>query len=189
VTYDGVVLAGGAGRRLGGRHKPAIPVGGRRLIDVALGALGGAAQIVAVGPPLPTTQPIVWTRESPPGSGPVAAIQATLPLLHEGLVVVLAADLPFVTAEAVDRLVDAQGDAAVTMAVDDTGQEQPLLACYDVRRLAAAMPSVARDTSMRSLLRELGGLGETRRIALGGDPPATWDCDTAADLIRTEELA
>jgi molybdopterin-guanine dinucleotide biosynthesis protein A len=188
MTYDGVVLAGGAGRRLGGRRKSAISVGGRRLLDVVVEALRGAETTIAVGPPLPSTRPVVWTCETPAGGGPVAALEAAIPLVRSSLVVVLATDLPFVTRPAVDRLVAAHGDAAATVAVDDAGHDQPLLACYNVELLTAAMPSPAHNTSMRSLLRDIEAVGEIRRIALGGDPPVTWDCDTAADLIHVQEL-
>jgi molybdopterin-guanine dinucleotide biosynthesis protein A len=189
MTYDGIVLAGGAGRRLGGRHKPAIPIGGRRLLDVALAALCGAETVVAVGPPLATAQPVRWTRESPAGGGPVAALQAALPLLGSPAVVVLAADLPFVTCAAIDELVAAHREpAAATMAVDDGGRLQPLLACYDVARLVTAVPADATGMSMRALLAVIEAAGDLRGVMLGGTPPVTWDCDTATDLIRTQEL-
>ncbi|MGW0901366.1 NTP transferase domain-containing protein, partial [Streptomyces goshikiensis] len=38
MTYDAIVLAGGAARRLGGVDKPALPVGARTLLDRVLDA-------------------------------------------------------------------------------------------------------------------------------------------------------
>ena len=49
-----IVLAGGAGRRLGGADKAALDVGGRTLLERALAAVSGVPTVV-VGParPLP----------------------------------------------------------------------------------------------------------------------------------------
>jgi molybdopterin-guanine dinucleotide biosynthesis protein A len=189
VRYDGVVLAGGEGRRLGGVVKPALAVGGRQLLDIAVDVLAGAQVIVVVGAPLPTSSSVTWIREEPAGGGPVAGLAAALPLLHSPHTVVLAADLPFVTMAAVDQLVAAIGDAAAVIAVDDAGHDQPLIACFATDALRAALPAEPHGASMRSLLSELATQDAIIRLDLGGDPPVTWDCDTAADLTRAQELA
>jgi molybdopterin-guanine dinucleotide biosynthesis protein A len=189
VRYDGVVLAGGAGRRLGGISKPAIAIGGRQLLDIAVDALAGADTVVAVGAALATERPVTWTRERPVGGGPVAALCAALELIRAPVVVVLAADLPFVTAPAIDQLVAARGDAVAALAVDADGRDQPLVGCYDVAALRAALPDIATGASMRSVLTRLEAAGRIERRDLGGHPPVTWDCDTTADLIRAQELA
>lgn len=189
MTYDAVVLAGGAGSRLGGLRKPTVAVGGRRLIDISLDALAGAGMTVAVGAAVPTARPVVWTCEDPPGGGPVAALAAALRLIQAAAVVVLAADLPFITESAVDRLSRERGHAAGAVAIDGSGRDQPLVACYDTSRLLAALPDDPRGASMRSILGRLESTGTLRRVDLGGDPPVTWDCDTAEDLTQARELA
>jgi molybdopterin-guanine dinucleotide biosynthesis protein A len=189
MTFDGVIVAGGSGARLGGAHKPALTVGDRRLLDIAIDALAGAEHIVVVGAPVPTKTAVAWVRESPPGGGPVAAIAAALLECDEPEVVVLAADLPFVTAAAVASLRSRRGAAVASMAVDDDGRDQPLLACYDAGRLREAMPRPAHNASMRALTTALGGIGDVERVALGGEPPVTWDCDTEADLERARKHA
>lgn len=189
MIYDAVVLAGGQGRRLGGVSKPAIAVGGRRLIDIALDALVGAETTVVVGATLPTSRPVTWVREEPAGGGPVAALAAALPLVQSATVVVLAADLPFISAGAVEQLLRDRADAAAAIAVDDNGRDQPLIGCYDTSRLRAAIPLDPAGASMRSLLHALEAAGPLARLELGGDPPVTWDCDTGADLIRAQERA
>ncbi|WP_250284462.1 NTP transferase domain-containing protein [Frankia sp. CiP1_Cm_nod2] len=116
--WDAVVLAGGLARRLGGADKPALTIGDQTLLERVLAAVDDARQVVVVGPrrPVAVSRHIVWTRERPPGGGPVAALAAGLGLVGAPLVAVLAADLPFVTAGALDALVravddDAQGGA------------------------------------------------------------------------------
>jgi molybdopterin-guanine dinucleotide biosynthesis protein A len=189
MSFDAVVLAGGQGRRLGGVSKPAITIGGRRLLDIALGAVAGADSTVVVGAMLATTRPVTWTREEPAGGGPVAALAAAVPLLRCSTVVVLAADLPFITASAVEALVRGKGDAAAAIAVDDDGHDQPLVACYDTALLRDALPADPNGAPMRAVLRELAAAGLVERINLGGEPSVTVDCDTAEDLTRAQELA
>ncbi|SCD29293.1 MobA-like NTP transferase domain-containing protein [Streptomyces sp. DvalAA-14] len=128
TSYDAVVLAGGAARRLGGADKPALPVGGRMLLDRVLAACGAADATVVVGPRRSTARPVRWTREQPAGGGPLPALAAGLVALgpdagragatrpgdvassgwgRPEVVLVLAADLPFLTARTVDALAEA----------------------------------------------------------------------------------
>jgi molybdopterin-guanine dinucleotide biosynthesis protein A len=172
MRYDGVVLAGGRGSRLGGADKPAIVIGDRSMLDVACHALAGAQQVTVVGPEV--------------DGGPVAALAAGLRSVTADLVVVLAADLPFVTEQAVLQLVNAVESGPGAVAVDSDGRVQPLLACYRVADLLRAMPASPSGTSMRRLLRDIGTL---QHLNLGGEPPVCWDCDTPADLHLARELA
>lgn len=135
-----VILAGGASTRLGA-DKPEQRVGDRRLLDIALAAVAGAEQVVVVGPPRAVPAEVVVVREDPPGSGPVAALAAGHAALRPGAadVVVLAADLPWITPAAVAALRAARGGAPVALAVDDTGQPQYLTAVWDSVTLAAAL--------------------------------------------------
>jgi molybdopterin-guanine dinucleotide biosynthesis protein A len=120
VPLSAVVLAGGGGRRMGtaGAAKPTVAVGGVPLLVRVLAAVDGARPRVVVGPSsLATLLPpdVTLTLESPPGGGPAAATAAGLSVLAraDGLVALLAADLPFLTAEAVGQLVAAASRPAI----------------------------------------------------------------------------
>jgi molybdopterin-guanine dinucleotide biosynthesis protein A len=189
MSYDAVVLAGGEGRRLGRVSKPALSVGGRRLLDVALDAVAGAARTIVVGAKLPTSRLVEWAREEPIGGGPLAALAAAMPLVRSPVTVVLAADLPFITADAIAVLRETRGDAAAAIAIDDSGRDQPLVGCYATASLRTALPADPNGASMRSLLQAIEAVGPIVRVVLAGDPPVTWDCDTPADLHRAQELA
>ena len=97
-----VILAGGQGRRLGGRDKPALLVGGRTLLDVALDAVSGGPTVV-VGSAPGSAGRVFGVAEDPPGGGPAAAVAAgfaALPALPgAAMVAVLAADLPGIDAD------------------------------------------------------------------------------------------
>jgi molybdopterin-guanine dinucleotide biosynthesis protein A len=141
-----VVLAGGGGVRLGGVDKASIELDGESLLERALAATSAAEEAVVVGTQVPTSRPVTWTREDPPGGGPAAGLLAGLDALHSPpqMVVVLAVDMPRVTAATVSRLVDVlSGDAAADGAclVDDARRRQPLAAVYRYAALVGARPA------------------------------------------------
>ncbi len=83
-AYAAIVLAGGSARRLGGRHKPGIPVGGVPLLDRVLNAVPDARPRIVVGPPQPVPPDVFLVLEEPAGGGPVAATAAGLGRLVAG---------------------------------------------------------------------------------------------------------
>lgn len=183
LRFDAVVLAGGAGRRLGGADKPALPVGGVPLLERVLDAVSGAEQVVVVGPERPTGRPVRWTREQPPGGGPAAAVAAGLALVGAPLAVVLAADLPLLDRPTVTALLRAvRGDGALL--VDDDGQEQLLAGAWRTASLTAAVARLSPVAGL-SVRRLLAGLSRTPVVPEG---PVWLDCDTADDVRRAEEL-
>jgi molybdopterin-guanine dinucleotide biosynthesis protein A len=163
LAFDAIVLAGGRGTRLGGIDKAMITIGASTTLSRALDAVRGADVVVVCGPeragvrrPSETAEPLRWVQESPPGGGPVAALAAALPELGNPLVAVLACDLPFITAAAVEQLVaGAVGDGAVLC--DSGGRRQPLCAVYARDALRVAMERIGEPAgaSMRALLEGL----------------------------------
>lgn len=192
--YAAVVLAGGAGRRLGGAAKPALPVGGRPMLHRVLAAVADARPRVVVGPAgLPVPAGVVRTRERPPGGGPVPAIAAGLALVPPGVgyLALLAADLPLLTPAAVGRLRAAvvAGGTDGAVYVDRTGRPQWLCGVWRtgaLRSRLAAGPAVLAGLPVRRLL---AGLAVARVTDPGPGPPPWWDCDTGAELRRAEEMA
>lgn len=182
MTYDAVVLAGGGGRRLGGVDKPGLEVGGRTLLDRVLGALDGAATVVVVGPERPTERPVLWAREEPPGGGPAAGLAAGLARVTAPVVVVLAADLPFLDAATVALLLGAVGDGDGALLVDADGRDQVLTSAWRTERLRERAGGDLDGAPLRALLRGL----EPVRLA-APHPRAVQDVDTPEDLERARQ--
>ncbi|MFJ8138609.1 NTP transferase domain-containing protein [Streptomyces sp. NPDC096013] len=192
ASYDAVVLAGGAARRLGGADKPGLRVGGRALLDRVLGACADAGTTVVVADPRPTARPVRWAREEPPGAGPVAALDAGLRRTTAETVVVLSADLPFLEPATVRRLLTAlrTSGAEGALLTDADGRDQPLVAAYlasALRRELTALASAA-STSGSAAGGGLTGLPLRRLTAALAltrvpDPVASFDCDTWDDLV------
>ncbi|GGJ87473.1 hypothetical protein GCM10010123_16330 [Pilimelia anulata] len=198
------MLAGGAGRRLGGPDKPDRAVAGRSMRDRVLAAVADAAARLVVGPPGPPLPPGVRrAREDPPGGGPVAAASAGLAALDTAptspagpaaavpaVVALLAADLPLLDPPAVARLLaalaaDPAADAALY--VDGGGRYQYLCGVWRTAALRAALaaaPPAGRP--VRALLAGRRVVG----VTAGGPGPAPWfDCDTEAELRAAREWA
>ncbi|MEV4013550.1 NTP transferase domain-containing protein [Nonomuraea angiospora] len=106
AAFDAVILAGGEARRLGGADKPGLTVGGRSLVEHVVTAVADARTTIVVGPERPIPG-VVFVREDPPRSGPVPALAAGLNEVTAPWVVLLAGDLPFITAPHVTSLLAA----------------------------------------------------------------------------------
>jgi molybdopterin-guanine dinucleotide biosynthesis protein A len=178
-VWDAVVLAGGAAQRMGGIDKPGLDVAGRTLLEHALAAVTEADRVVVVGPERPTPAAVVWCQEEPPLSGPAAALAAALPHVTAPVMVLLAADQPFVDADVVRRLLAAlTSDGSVAVAGN-----RPQWLCSAWR--ADALRGLALQPG-GSLRRTLGSL-DWEQVPL---PEHTvLDCDTPDDLRRARELA
>lgn len=111
----GVVLTGGASRRMG-RDKATLDVLGRPLVDRAVRALRGVdiETVVAVGGEgehISSASDVAWIADQWPGEGPLGGIVSAArwainaePKYSD--LVVLACDLPFVSSEAICGLLN-----------------------------------------------------------------------------------
>ncbi|MCD9876906.1 NTP transferase domain-containing protein [Streptomyces guryensis] len=182
-AYDAVVLAGGAARRLGGADKPGVHVGGRALLDRVLTACADARTTVVVADSRPTARPVRWAREDPPGAGPLAALGAGLHHTTSEQTVVLSADLPFLGAATVLRLLSAlhASQADGVLLTDADGRDQPLVAAYRTHALRRELAALATEHgSLTGLpLRRLTAALHLTRVP---DPVASFDCDTWDDI-------
>lgn len=176
---DAIVLAGGTAARLGGIDKADVVVGGRTLLERALDATRAASSVVVVGPRRPTSRRVRWTREEPPGGGPVAGLAAGLRCAAAAQVVVLAVDLPLLSPDHIAALEQAAAGRDGAMFVDAAGRDQPLAAVYRAGALRRALERLGEvnGAPMRALV---GGL-DVARVEEGD---ATLDCDTEEDVER-----
>ena len=169
-----------------GTDKAALVVDGVPLAERAAAALlAVVAPVFEVGPgrsSLPTV------AEAEPGAGPLGALAAGTAALaehgHDGGAVVLATDLPFVTAELVRVLASHPSEATVVPVI--AGRRQLLAARYSPRSLEMApVLFAAGRRSLAALLdevdvvelaeQELAGVVDLRELA---------DVDTPEDLAR-----
>ena len=180
----GIVLSGGGAVRIQGADKASIEVGGATLLEHALGALVDLPEVVVVGEQVPTSRPVTFVREDPPGGGPAAGLLAGLAGFprQPRLVVVLAVDMPLVTAATVRRLVTASTEDGALL-VDSEGRRQYLCAVYASRALAEAAPPPGEEhgLAVRALVEALD-LGEVAAVAGEALDIDTWD-----DLLEVRD--
>lgn len=187
AAVTAVVLCGGGSTRLG-VDKTRQAFGEGTVLDQVLGGLPAAWAVVGVGPSRACARAVVWTREDPPGGGPLAAIAAGLRGVETPVVVVVAGDMPFVGAGLL-RLVDAlEADesldaAAATSDATSAVRANPLVVAYRTaaaRRaldaLSAASPAGMANGRARALLDAV----PHAVVCVPADTLA--DVDTAADL-------
>jgi molybdenum cofactor guanylyltransferase len=177
----GALLAGGAAGRLG--SKPAVLLGGRPLASYPMSALAGVCDRVAVVckrstrlPELPGTER--WDEPDEPRH-PLTGIVHALETAG-GPVLVCAADMPFVTADACRTLLGAAGSTPAVVATAD-GTLQPTLGLY----APAALDALREARDGAPLTPTVESL-EPVRVAL---PPALLrSVDTPAELAEAESI-
>ena len=129
------ILAGGRARRFGGRPKALLPIGDQRIIDHQIAVLRTVADQLAIvtidrdrygalGVP-------VW-EDLVPGAGPLGGIYTALVNATTSHTLVVAGDMPFLTAPFLRRLAQVGRDVDVAIPRTADGY-QPLCACYGSR--------------------------------------------------------
>lgn len=189
LQFAAVILIGGTGTRMGGADKAALELAGSTLLERALSATAAATEVVVVGRPVPTSRPVSWTVEEPPGGGPAAGLLAGLDRLGAApaLVAALAVDMPQVTTSTFHRLgaaLQADPEAAGAVLVDDRGRSQPLCAVYRVASLQSARPI---DPTRAHGMPVFALIGSLRLLRLRAQGSEASDVDTWDDLAALDE--
>jgi len=179
----GALLAEGTSRGLAGDAKPAALLGGRPLASYPAAALAGVCERVAVVckrgtrlPELPDTDR--WEQPDDPRH-PLTGIVHALEMA-DGPVLVCAADMPFVTADACRTLLGAAGSAPAVLATAG-GIPKPTFGLYS----PAALDALRRAPEGAPLSETVEALHPVR-VAL---PPAmVRSIETPAELADAEAL-
>lgn len=159
VAASGVVLAGGASRRMG-RDKALMVVDGQRLVDRAVDLLRAIADdvVVASGSRTIDRLAVPQVRDQPQGAGPLGGLAAGLVRAEHQVVHVLACDLPHADLALLRALADRwRGEPAVIPSAD--GRPQPLHAVW-AAGTAAALTALL-DRGVRSVMDAVDRLGAT----------------------------
>ena len=183
----GAILAGGAGRRIGG-EKATVELHGKPLICYPLETIGEVLKMVAILAKADTKLPplagvTVWIEPESPRH-PLVGITQALALSGGRPVLVCAADLPFVTPELVRRLVRADPRRAPAVVACARGNLQPLLGCYQPRALDL-LAGPARDATA-PLLETIAAIEPI--LVEADDPEDLFDVDTPDDLLQAAGL-
>ena len=177
----GVLLAGGRARRLDGRPKAAIEVAGQPLAAYPAGALAAVCDRIAIvakpGSELPRLPGVERWDEPEEPRHPVVGIVHALERGGEAVLVV-GADMPYVTPDACASVIAGGGAAPAAVAVAG-GVVQPLFAVYAPAALEP-LRAAGADGRLTDMVESLG----PGRVAL---PPAiVRSVNTPEDLAEAE---
>lgn len=182
------ILAGGQATRFDGRDKSSLVVGGRSILARQVDELSQIADdILIVGSWRPVHEPgdvvVSPIRHVPdrlPGLGPLAGLDAALAAARHEVLVVVACDMPFVTARFLGYLLSLIPDADAVVPRTEDGYH-PLCAAYS----RACRPAIARRLS-EGRLALTGLLDDVRlRVVEGGEIDAFGDRDRLFANVNT----
>jgi molybdopterin-guanine dinucleotide biosynthesis protein A len=180
------ILMGGAARRLGGRDKSAVVVGGLTIFERQLRALHGVTDDIMTIGGTPRRHPhcrSVADRRS--GLGPLAGLEAALEQARDDRVLLLACDMPCVTTPLLAYLTGLAPGAEAIVPKTDRGYH-PLCAVYDRRCLEAvrrrldagalALQGLLQDITVRIVeAPELTQFGPESRLFANANTPSDLD--------------
>jgi molybdopterin-guanine dinucleotide biosynthesis protein A len=148
----GFVLVGGASKRMG-RDKALLPWGGATLVEHVAGQVREAAgSVTLVGrPERYLALPFPCIPDLRDDAGPLAGIEAALVASSAEWNLVVACDMPSVTAGMLSGLLEraAAGDADCLVPVTASGRAEPLCAVY--HRRCAPVFTQALDRGVRRM--------------------------------------
>lgn len=183
MTPVGVVLAGGAGRRLGGQ-KAVARLDGVPLVERALAVLATVTDTRAVVVKAATKLPPVaadvhrWVEPDTPRH-PAAGIAFALERAAGRAVLCLAVDLPLLDARSLQLLLAADDGQSPCVVARVEGRLEPLCAIW--RPEAAEILAGADGKPMRTLVAALG----PREVDMP-DPARFLNVNTAQELAQAE---
>ena len=187
VDVSLAILAGGRARRLGGIPKGLLVRDGQPLLS----------HLLALAPRFAETL-LVTSESAPyagfevrvvgdvvPGRGAPGGVHAALVQVRTPWVLVVAADMPFVTPAVVERLLAERSEALDAVGFEVEGRLEPLLACYRAALAPAWGEALARNPSLAELWQTVRTGRLPRAVLQQVDP----DCRAILSVNTPEEAA
>ena len=205
MTIRAIILSGGRSNRFGGVHKPAVELGGATVISRTLGAVRAVdplAEVWVAGPreglSEAETESVHTIREEPAFAGPLAGIAAACSAIRTGagatgagesaaddgpvgVTLVLAGDMPLITAGHLGELIEAcRRTGAPASGTDERSKTQFLCTAWPTALLFERLEAIG-DPINGAVRLLFAGLEPT---LVDVDPSIVADFDTTADLER-----
>lgn len=192
MSAAGVILAGGAARRMGGGDKPLRPLGGRPLLAHVIARLAPQVTALALNANGPAERFAAFGLEVLPDPvagqpGPLAGVLAAMLWAEKvGASAVLTApgDTPFLPHDLRARLEAVRGGSAQVACAVAGGRLHPTLALWPVG-LAGALAAALAGGTRRV---EDWARGQGLAVAEFPDPAAFLNVNTPEDLAAAEAV-
>jgi molybdopterin-guanine dinucleotide biosynthesis protein A len=157
------ILVGGHARRMGGRDKSALRVGGRTILERQLATLDGIVDRVLLVGAAGARDAVTTVSDRVPGCGPLGGLDAALAAAGHGPLLLLACDMPHLTRAFLAHLLSLAGRADAVVPRTERGYH-PLCAVY-----ASSCRSIVERQLDERHLRMLDLLGLLRVRAVEAD--------------------
>lgn len=185
-----MILAGGSGRRLGGRDKGMVMLGERPLIAWVIAALRPQVGTILISANRHLDEyarfgyPVITDADPEARLGPLAGIQSALRVIDTPWLLTLPCDTPCPPPELRARLAESVHEAQAELAIVHDGErDQPAHALLPAQLAGDLDATLARgERSIRSWLHR----HRLARADFSDQPDAFLNINTAADLSRVE---
>jgi len=194
MTWTAAIVAGGPASRFKGRDKSSLQIGGRSILERQLSVLGPLTErilVVANRPGRFRRAGLTVVRDLIPGAAALGGIYTALSSADTEQVLVIAADMPFLTSPFLEYLVSAAAGFDLTIPRSADGL-QPLCAMYS---RACVPPIRARIGGGALRIQDLATEVRTREIGpaelVRYDPDGLlfFNVNTPEDYERAATLA
>jgi molybdenum cofactor guanylyltransferase len=195
--WTAAILAGGQAQRLGGCRKSGLHLGRAAILDQQVNVLRAVVDrlVIVAGDEAPFRScgvPIV--RDLVPGAGPLGAIYTAIQSAPTDRTLVVACDMPFLSAPFLAHLVAVGSDVDIAIPRTASGYE-PLCATYS-RRCAGPLEQLleAKRFKVTDVLAGTWGLsvrelGPAEIVPFGRDEMLFFNINTPDDYARALDLA
>ena len=184
--WSAAILAGGRARRLGGLDKSSLIVDGRSILDRQVTELAKLTFDILIvgGPPREVPRPARVVADRVTHGGPLGGLHAALEEAAGDATVIIACDMPYVSAGFLGHLLALTREADAVVPRDARGYH-PLCAAYTRACLAPAAARLARgELKMTDLLddvrvrvvttEEMDDFGDHDRLLANVNTPAEY---------------
>lgn len=188
----GIVLAGGAGRRMGA-PKPLLPLGGRTLVEhvvAALEPLVSGVIVVTNDPESFAFLGLPTVADAEPGRGPLMGLYSGLRACPTPFALAAACDAPFLAPALLKALIARRREDAMSLPETERGP-QPMPGVYPT----AIAPTIAKLLAEgRAAMRDLTASTQVELLtkeevrALDAEGRSFKDLDTPEDLAAAQAM-
>ena len=180
---SGIVLAGGAGKRMG-TDKSELTLGGKTLMEIQVQKLRqiGIEDIMISGSSA-SAEGTRSIQDIYPEKGPIGGVHACLKAAKNPACLVVSVDVPLVPAKVLEELVEAHEGGATVLNCD--GKIEPLMAVYDT---ALAQRAEELIQSGERAVRRLSNNPAVKQVEYTGDADLLLNCNTPEDYEKAKAL-
>lgn len=179
IDVSALILAGGKATRFGGVAKHALRIAGKTILERQVAVLSPRVAEVIVSAPADLAG-FRTVRDAVRDAGPLAGIAAGLAAARTPWLVVVAGDMPYVTAAVIDALIAARGEDLDAVGLRIGGLPEPLCCLLHTRVRATVEARLARHAFKAGGLLTEEGLAV--RWLTDADPAALRNLNSPADL-------